>query len=97
MSFAYDGQPILRDISFVVEPGEFVAVVGPSGSGKTTLLSLLPHFYEAQSGEVLIDGADVRRCRLRDLREQIAIVSAGGSRPLGQHPSEPALRESRRH
>lgn len=74
VSFAYDGQPILRDISFVVEPGEFVAVVGPSGSGKTTLLSLLPHFYEAQSGEVLIDGVDVRRCRLRDLREQIAIV-----------------------
>lgn len=74
VSFAYDGQPILRDISFVVEPGEFVAVVGPSGSGKTTLLSLLPHFYEAQSGEVLIDGADVRRYRLRDLREQIAIV-----------------------
>lgn len=74
VSFAYDGQPILRAISFVVEPGEFVAVVGPSGSGKTTLLSLLPHFYEAQSGEVLIDGVDVRRCRLRDLREQIAIV-----------------------
>lgn len=74
VSFAYDGQPILHDISFSVEPGEFVAIVGPSGSGKTTMVSLLPRFYEADRGEVLIDGVDVKRYRLAALREQIAIV-----------------------
>jgi len=74
VSFAYDGQPILREISFSVEPGEFVAIVGPSGSGKTTMVSLLPRFYEAGSGEVLIDGVDVKRYRLATLRDQIAIV-----------------------
>ena len=74
VSFAYDGQPILRDITFTAQPGEFVAIVGPSGSGKTTLVSLLPHFYEASSGEVLIDGVDVRRYRLSTLRDQIGIV-----------------------
>ena len=74
VSFAYDGQPILRDITFTAQPGEFLAIVGPSGSGKTTLVSLLPHFYEASSGEVLIDGVDVRRYRLSTLRDQIGIV-----------------------
>ena len=74
VSFAYDGKPVLDDVSFTVEPGEFVAVVGPSGSGKTTLLSLLPRFYEAQQGQVLLDGEDVRKYRLRVLRNQIAIV-----------------------
>ena len=74
VSFAYDGQPILRHITFTAQPGEFVAIVGPSGSGKTTLVSLLPHFYEASSGEVLIDGVDVRRYRLSTLRDQIGIV-----------------------
>ena len=74
VSFAYDGVPILRDISFAVDPGEFVAIVGPSGSGKTTLVSLLPRFYEVSSGEVLLDGVDVGRYRLSTLRDQIAIV-----------------------
>jgi ATP-binding cassette, subfamily B, bacterial len=74
VSFAYDGKPVLRNITFTAEPGEFVAVVGPSGSGKTTLLSLLPRFYEAQAGDVMIDGEEVRNYRLSVLRNQVAIV-----------------------
>lgn len=78
VSFAYDGRPVLRGISFTVEPGEFVALVGPSGSGKTTLVSLIPRFYEPASGCVRLDGEDVARYRLRTLREQIAIVLQEG-------------------
>jgi ABC-type multidrug transport system fused ATPase/permease subunit len=74
VSFSYDGRPILQNITFTVEPGEFIAIVGPSGSGKTTLVSLLPHFYEATSGHVRIDDIDVRRYRLGTLRDQVAVV-----------------------
>ncbi len=74
VNFAYDGRPILRDIHFTVEPGQMVALVGPSGSGKTTLVSLVPRFYEPDTGRVLVDGVDVSRYRVRALREQVAIV-----------------------
>ena len=74
VSFAYSGRPVLEDVTFTAEPGEFIAIVGPSGSGKTTLVSLLPRFYQATSGRVLIDGIDVTQYQLRFLREQIAIV-----------------------
>ncbi|PYR93941.1 MAG: ABC transporter ATP-binding protein [Acidobacteria bacterium] len=74
VSFAYDGRPVLSDVSFSVSSGELVAVVGPSGAGKTTLVSLIPRFYEPSSGTVLIDGIDAARIRLADLRQQIAIV-----------------------
>ncbi len=52
--------PVLRDMNFVVEPGEKVALVGPSGSGKSTVVSLIPRFYDIDEGRVLIDGCDVR-------------------------------------
>jgi ATP-binding cassette subfamily B protein/subfamily B ATP-binding cassette protein MsbA len=75
VSFAYGGRSgTLRDVSFEVPAGARVAVVGPTGAGKSTLLSLLPRFYDARSGRVLIDGHDVRDLRLADLREQISVV-----------------------
>lgn len=74
VSFDYEGIPVLHDVSFTAEPGEMVAIVGPSGSGKTTLVSLLPRFYEPQSGRVLFDGRDATRLKLRALRQQVALV-----------------------
>jgi ABC-type multidrug transport system fused ATPase/permease subunit len=74
VSFGYGDSPVLEDISFVVRPGEVVALVGPSGSGKSTLVSLIPRFYVPQRGTILIDGVDVRHYQLRGLREQIAVV-----------------------
>jgi subfamily B ATP-binding cassette protein MsbA len=66
--------PVLCDISFVVEPGEVVALVGPSGSGKSTLVSLIPRFYDVQAGAVRIDDHDVRDVRIKSLRRHIGMV-----------------------
>jgi subfamily B ATP-binding cassette protein MsbA len=77
VSFAYAGDKgdVLRDVSFSVHSGQTVAIVGPSGSGKTTLVGLVPRFYDAQLGSVLLDGVDVRDYRLADLRSQVSLVS----------------------
>ena len=75
VAFGYDPDiPILTDISFKIKPGEFVGIVGPTGSGKSTVVSLLPRFYDVQSGEVLIDGHNVRDYKLKPLRDQIGYV-----------------------
>jgi ATP-binding cassette subfamily B protein len=75
VGFTYpDGTNVLHDIAFEAKPGEMVALVGLTGAGKTTLVSLIPRFYDAGPGRVLIDGEDVRNYRLRSLREKIAIV-----------------------
>jgi subfamily B ATP-binding cassette protein MsbA len=75
VSFAYEGEPGLKDISLRVRTGEAIAIVGESGVGKSTLLDLLPRFYDVTSGRILIDGTDVRDLTQRSLREQIGIVT----------------------
>ncbi len=73
--FEYEpGQPVLRDISVSVEPGETVAIVGPTGSGKTTLVSLLLRLYDVTSGRVTVDGRDLREVTRDSLSRQIGIV-----------------------
>lgn len=75
VSFSYGvNKPVLRNVSFSVPAGIRVGIRGKTGAGKTTLVSLLPRFYDSASGEVLIDGVDVRDYKLRDLRSQFSIV-----------------------
>jgi ATP-binding cassette subfamily B protein len=76
VTFAYPTQarPALEEFSARIEPGQLVALVGPSGAGKTTLTTLIPRFYDPQTGRVLIDGHDVRELTLESLRRHIGIV-----------------------
>ena len=75
VSFAYAaGRSTLEQINFEAKPGQMVALIGPTGSGKSTITNLIPRFYDPTSGRVLIDGMDVRRMKLRSLREHIGIV-----------------------
>jgi len=75
VGFVYpNGTEVLRSISFTAKPGEMIALVGLTGAGKTTLVSLIPRFYDATVGRVTIDGTDVRKYKVRSLRERISIV-----------------------
>ena len=75
VSFEYvKDQPVLRGISFTTRPGERLAIFGPTGSGKSSIINLVGRFYDPKGGEVLIDGVDLRRVRLRSLRRRVAIV-----------------------
>jgi ATP-binding cassette subfamily B multidrug efflux pump len=69
-----DADWVLRDVSFIVKPGQTVAIVGHTGAGKTTLISLLLRFYDVQRGQILLDGVDIRAINLQDLRRQFGIV-----------------------
>ena len=75
VSFAYDGEPVLRDVSLSIPKGKTVAVVGPSGAGKTTMADLLPRFYDVTEGAVRIDGVDIRELRLGELTGLMGIVT----------------------
>jgi subfamily B ATP-binding cassette protein MsbA len=75
VAFGYgDEAPVLRDVSFSIEPGQVVGIVGPTGSGKSTVLSLVPRFYNPTSGRVLIDGEDISTYKLASLRSQVGFV-----------------------
>jgi len=74
VSFAYEGEPVLSDVSIRVPPGTRLGIVGRTGAGKTTLVSLLMRFYDVSSGVIRLDGKDVRDLRIADLRNQFAIV-----------------------
>ena len=76
VSFEYpdDHNKVLRDVNLSIRPGENLALVGPSGGGKTTLCNLIPRFYDVTSGEILVDGQDVRKVTLKSLREAIGVV-----------------------
>ena len=76
LSFVYPGvdQPALKDVSFAIRPGHTVAVVGASGAGKSTLVKLLLRFFDPSSGEIRLDGHDLRELRLESLRDNLALV-----------------------
>ncbi len=75
VSFEYNpGERVLDNADFDIRPGQFVGILGTTGSGKSTLLSLIPRFYDVKMGAVLLDGKDVRKYDLDDLRRQVGIV-----------------------
>ena len=74
LSFAYDEEPVLREVNVEIPIGKVVALVGPSGAGKSTFANLIPRFYDPQAGGITLDGADLREFAKKDLRNHIAIV-----------------------
>ena len=74
VSFSYNGKRVLKDISFTAQPGETVAIVGQTGSGKTTLTQLINRIFDADRGQVLVDGVDVRDWNIESLRSQISTI-----------------------
>jgi subfamily B ATP-binding cassette protein MsbA len=76
ISFSYNNDiPIIKNVNFEVKPDELIALVGPSGSGKTTLMNLLIRFYEIDSGQILIDGRDIKDFTIKSLRDAIGLVT----------------------
>ena len=75
ITFKYDEEVVLKDISLRVKVGEIIALVGMSGAGKTSLVNLLPRFYDVEKGQILIDDDDIRKVTLQSLRNQIGLVT----------------------
>jgi ATP-binding cassette, subfamily B, bacterial MsbA len=75
ITFKYEQEIVLKDISLHVKAGDVIALVGMSGAGKTSLVNLLPRFYDVTQGQILIDGHDIRRVTLKSLRDQIGLVT----------------------
>ena len=75
VTFKYEEEVVLKDISLHVKVGEIIALVGMSGAGKTSLVNLLPRFYDVEKGQIRIDGYDIREVTLKSLREQIGLVT----------------------
>lgn len=75
VSFAYDKEPVLSDISLEIKKGEMIALVGPSGGGKSTLADLLPRFYDVTNGSITIDGTDIRDYKIASLRGTMGVVT----------------------
>jgi ATP-binding cassette, subfamily B, bacterial len=112
VDFGYEGEAqVLHNVSFRAEPGQTVAVVGQTGSGKSTVIKLINRIYDASSGQVLIDGVDVREWDLESLRSQISIIEqdiflfsrtiaeniAFGSSDATQEHIEEAARKAQAH
>jgi ATP-binding cassette, subfamily B, bacterial len=111
VSFGYEDNPVLTDLSFVAHPGETVAIVGQTGSGKTTLTHLINRIFDANEGRVLVDGVDVRAWNLASLRSQISTIEqdvflfsrtlaeniAFGCEDASQEAIEEAAREAQAH
>ena len=74
VSFAYKETPVIKDMSFVIEPGTTVGILGPTGSGKSTIANLMCRYYDADSGQILIDDKDVKDYNLQELRRNVGIT-----------------------
>ncbi|MHB1456722.1 MAG: ABC transporter ATP-binding protein [Armatimonadota bacterium] len=75
VSFSYSsGEQVLNNVSFIAEPGQQIAIVGPSGAGKSTIANLIPRFYDASDGFILVDDTNIKEVAVESLRKQIAIV-----------------------
>ena len=74
VTFSYEGQPVLKNVTFTAQPGETIAIVGQTGSGKTTLTRLINRIFDVDRGRVLVDGVDVREWSLESLRSQISTI-----------------------
>src|SRR5690554_4945790 len=75
VNFSYEeGVPILKNMSFTVEPGETIALVGATGAGKSTIINLLTRFYDIDSGQIMIDGIDIRDVTIESLRRQVGVM-----------------------
>nr|WP_228409677.1 ABC transporter ATP-binding protein [Radiobacillus deserti] len=74
VSFAYEGEQVLKGISFKANPGETIALVGPTGAGKTTIISLISRFYDPVQGQILIDDTDIQTFSKSNLRDQVGVV-----------------------